>query len=104
MKRILQTALAVGGLATGWCLCFGAPETTPGDKPTKPPAPRTNVPSTARTPQAVAADIDREITKALTDAKVPQSAPTDDAEFLRRVYVDITGRIPSIEQATAFLD
>ncbi len=48
--------------------------------------------------------IDAEIQKALDVKKIPASPLADDAEFLRRVYLDITGRIPTFEQATAFLD
>ena len=29
---------------------------------------------------------------------------SDDAEFLRRAYLDLTGRVPTAEQAVAFLD
>src|SRR5262249_25969675 len=32
------------------------------------------------------------------------SPPGDDPEFLRRAFLDITGRIPSLERTTAFLD
>lgn len=34
----------------------------------------------------------------------PASAKADDAEFLRRVYLDLAGRIPSVQEARAFLD
>ncbi len=30
--------------------------------------------------------------------------PSDDAEFLRRVYLDLAGRIPSVAEARMFLD
>ncbi|MCE9533545.1 MAG: DUF1549 and DUF1553 domain-containing protein [Planctomycetes bacterium] len=56
-----------------------------------------------RSPQAVAADIDAAIEKLLTENKIPFSARTDDAEFLRRVSLDVTGRIPTLERTNAFL-
>src|SRR5437870_2691187 len=57
-----------------------------------------------RDPLAVAAPLDREVDAALAAAGVPASPPADDAEFLRRVCLDVTGRIPTRERATAFLD
>jgi hypothetical protein len=48
--------------------------------------------------------VNQAIHKKLTQAKVPCSAVADDAEFLRRVYLDLTGRIPTLEQAVRFLD
>ena len=55
-------------------------------------------------PLDVAVAIDKDIEKKLAEAKIPLSALADDAEFLRRVYLDLTGRIPSHEQTTAFLN
>jgi len=34
----------------------------------------------------------------------PRSALADDAEFLRRIYLDLAGRIPSVKEARAFLE
>src|SRR5688572_28071948 len=48
--------------------------------------------------------IDREIGKRLQEAKIPPSSLADDAEFLRRVYLDLNGRIPTADKAKAFLD
>jgi hypothetical protein len=36
-------------------------------------------------------------------ASVTPAAPASDAEFLRRVYLDLTGRIPTVPQVRAFL-
>lgn len=42
---------------------------------------------------------------ALIEAKAggPLAAPSSDAEFLRRSYLDLAGRIPSVEESRAFL-
>jgi hypothetical protein len=57
----------------------------------------------ARDPTAVAAEIDRIIEAKLAGAKIPLSPRADDAEFLRRVYLDITGCVPPIAKVRAFL-
>jgi hypothetical protein len=57
-----------------------------------------------RNVKPVAAKIDQEIGKRLEEAKIKPSALSDDAEFLRRVYLDITGHVPAAERAAAFLD
>src|SRR5262249_34692982 len=48
--------------------------------------------------------IDKLIAARLTAEKVPASPRADDAEFMRRVYLDLTGVIPTAEQAASFLD
>lgn len=53
---------------------------------------------------ALARVIDEHIHKRLQVEKIPTSPRTDDAEFLRRVYLDIHGVIPTSEQAKSFLD
>jgi hypothetical protein len=53
---------------------------------------------------ALAQFIDKAIQQQLTIDKVPASPRADDAEFLRRVYLDITGVIPPAEKVVAFLD
>jgi len=54
-------------------------------------------------PAALAFAIDQHLNQALTEAGVPASSLAGDAEFLRRVYLDITGRIPSYDATVAFL-
>jgi hypothetical protein len=56
-----------------------------------------------RDPLAVGAVIDREIDACLTKNKVFPSPPADDAEFLRRLSLDVRGRIPTPEVTAAFL-
>jgi len=55
-------------------------------------------------PAQVAAAIDQHLDRALAAAKLTAAPRSDDHEFLRRVYIDLTGRVPTAEQATAFLN
>jgi hypothetical protein len=52
---------------------------------------------------ALARLIDDHIEKRLKAEKISCSPRTDDAEFLRRVYLDLHGVIPAVDQARAFL-
>src|SRR5207244_1052242 len=80
-------------------------------KPTVPPrpphpldaAPKAEPQLPEGEPFCLTVDIDREIDQALAAAKIPASRLADDAEFLRRVSLDITGTIPTFEQTMAFL-
>jgi hypothetical protein len=53
---------------------------------------------------ALAATIDRHLTAAWKANKVQPSPSASDAEFLRRIYLDLAGRIPSVAEARAFDD
>jgi hypothetical protein len=53
--------------------------------------------------QALAARIDQHIQAGWTANKIVPAAPTDDAEFLRRTYLHLAGRIPSVSEARRFL-
>ena len=54
-------------------------------------------------PLVMATALDAAIQKKLDASKIPASPLADDAAFMRRVYLDLTGRIPTLEQANAFL-
>jgi hypothetical protein len=53
---------------------------------------------------ALAQRIDDHIQKRLKAEQIPSSSRCEDAEFLRRTYLDIHGVIPTVQQARAFLD
>src|SRR5262249_32964759 len=48
--------------------------------------------------------IDRAIQEKLDPEKMPASPLANDAEFLRRVYLDLAGVIPPADKVAAFLD
>jgi hypothetical protein len=94
--NVCRLALSVGaGVLLLAGLTWAADPTPPGER-AKTPA--------ARDVAAIAAVIDRVLDRRLAEEKVPASPPASDAEFLRRVTLDITGRIPAAEQAARFLD
>lgn len=51
----------------------------------------------------LAALIDEYVENRLKAERVPPAEPADDAEFLRRVYLDLHGVVPTAEQAAHFL-
>jgi hypothetical protein len=52
---------------------------------------------------ALADRIDQIVAAKWKDVGVEPSDPADDAEFLRRVYLDLVGRIPNVSEARGFL-
>ena len=55
-------------------------------------------------PQEVAQAIDKHLDGFLASAELTPAPRSDDVEFLRRLYLDLTGRVPTAKQAAAFLD
>src|SRR5262245_4669601 len=51
----------------------------------------------------VARRIDRHVEEGWAKAKVVPAAPADDSEWVRRVYLDLAGRIPSVAEVRTFL-
>jgi len=52
----------------------------------------------------IAGQIDRVADAMLARAAIPASPQADDAEFLRRVTLDLIGRVPTIDEASYFLE
>jgi len=67
------------------------------------PKPAVKLPAVL-TPAALAKFIDQQIDARLKAESIPASERTTDAEFLRRVSLDLTGTIPTGDEAKAFLD
>lgn len=59
-------------------------------------------PAASRGAVALAARIDHHIAAGWKAAQVAPVPLADDAEFLRRVYLDLAGRIPTVSEARAF--
>jgi hypothetical protein len=92
-RALLRAWIAAGAKLDGW-VRFQHREAPLGE-PVAPVA-RAAVPEVARQVDAL---IDRHHTA--SDTKL--NAPASDEVFLRRVYLDVAGRIPSLEESTRFL-
>ncbi len=66
----------------------------------KPPA----EPKSSREARALAARIDRMVAEKWAEAKLTPAGPADDGEYLRRVTLDLVGKIPAASEAREFLD
>ena len=53
--------------------------------------------------QAIVARINEDIGSRWTEIGVEPSPPADDAEWVRRVYLDLAGRVPTVGEAQSFL-
>lgn len=71
--------------------------TSPKPAATKPTISRESVPTRL-------AYIDEMLEAAWKDAGIKPSPPATDAEFMRRVYLDLLGRVPNVRDAQAFLE
>jgi hypothetical protein len=57
----------------------------------------------SRAAESIVQVIDRQVTEGWAREKVQPAALCDDAEFVRRVYLDLIGRIPTRDEVVAFL-
>jgi hypothetical protein len=102
-NRCLTIALLTGLSCCGWrgAEISAAPSPVSGAAA----APSQSGATTSDDPVSLlAAAIDRQIAARWTEENVPPTAPADDAEFLRRTFLNIAGRIPTATEAEQFLD
>ena len=98
-SRLLR-ALAL--FAATWC-ALGLPASPSARAAELAPArPGINA-ADALTAEQLARQIDDALAAGWRVAKISPAAPADDAEFLRRAYLDLVGKIPSVAEARAFL-
>jgi hypothetical protein len=86
---------------------FGPADAAEKDPAKRKPAPRlaSSLPAgTQLDAAALGRHIDTAIDARLQAEKAPAAALADDAEFIRRVYLDIAGHIPPAAKVVAFLD
>jgi hypothetical protein len=100
-NRVLAIAFLLVIACCGWLVMDSAAAPLAGgnatDSHAQPPARDDPV-------SLLAAAIDRQIAARWTEENVPPTTPADDAEFLRRTFLNIAGRIPTASEAEQFLD
>ena len=95
---IITACLVLGGMRM--VTAAGGGDTPIARTPVQPKGPRT----TAGDARALAEQIDGLLAAKWSRANVRPAQSADDAEYLRRVYLDLVGKIPTAAEACSFLD
>src|SRR5262249_19245368 len=82
-------------------LCLAA---LPGFLWASPPTPGEKPPPLTEDERRLAAKIDEIILGKLASKNIKAADPAGDAEFLRRIHLDLGGRIPRVQEVRDFLD
>lgn len=100
MKRTLQIGtvlcVAIAAMLSGGVAWGQSVARTSGDKSKAPAAADFNIPQVRTTNEHIRA--------VWSDFNMTPSPPATEGEWCRRVYLDILGRIPTVEEVTAFVD
>jgi hypothetical protein len=97
--QIVALGFVLGGLGT---VAVRADETDTGR--TIANSDRAHSSAAAAQARALAEKIDGLLAEKWAEAKVKPARPADDAEFLRRIYLDLVGKTPTAAEAREFLD
>lgn len=105
---LLAVCFCAASVQSGWLASFSSSVSWGGEplvskKPTAKPV-AFQVRHSHRDPIPVAEAINREWRRALELSGVKSTESADDSEFLRRVCLDVTGRIPNYQRAIGFLN
>jgi hypothetical protein len=97
----------VGSVLGGLCALAGAAraddDSVRARRPVKLDSPRASS-AAAGEARALAPQVDRLLAEKWAEAKVQPARAADDAEFLRRLYLDLVGKIPTAAEAREYLD
>src|SRR5437868_2560724 len=92
VRRLIPVLLAaLGGFASGDFLCAQAPAAAPAR-------------AAKHSSDDLALRIDLKFEELWKDVGIEQKEVVDDATYLRRVYLDLVGTIPSVAQTRDFLN
>jgi hypothetical protein len=102
---MLSSLLVLGGYAA-WCNTAGHsaedPKPEKKDAPDKPRSPTGGIAGGGASDADIIAYINQQIEQGWAENKITPSRAASDHEFLRRAYLDLVGRIPSVAEITEF--
>jgi len=103
MRSKLLARLVLGCFAA-WTIPFAAAEPTPApSSESSPAAPEPRSDETRANIREIARQVDEILDRRLAAEGVPPASRADDAEFFRRIFLDLCGRIPPAAEVRDFL-
>jgi hypothetical protein len=103
MPREHRRWFVTSSLTLGLCLTAATSQLTAADIKPSPPRARTDSHG-AESARSLTAAIDQALERVWAKANVRPAPAADDAELLRRIYLDLVGKIPTTAETREFLD